>query len=143
LPLEEGLARHERSFWKLRLCSGFAIGKTTVELGLWSNNSERAKFVERLNEEKSLHNPAYQIRSESGEYRTTLAFYELTDYESEPAVLAIFYDVTEQKNAQLALQTSEQKYRNFIEQSMEGIWFLAFDQPIPTDLLQKNSGIDL
>ncbi len=33
-----------------------------------------------------------------------------------------------------ALRASEERYRNFIEQSMEGIWRLEFDQPIPIDL---------
>ncbi|HEX2996034.1 MAG TPA: ATP-binding protein [Anaerolineales bacterium] len=33
-----------------------------------------------------------------------------------------------------AVREGELKYRNFIEQSMEGIWFLTFDPPIPTSL---------
>ncbi|HMB25527.1 MAG TPA: histidine kinase dimerization/phospho-acceptor domain-containing protein, partial [Anaerolineales bacterium] len=32
------------------------------------------------------------------------------------------------------VREGELKYRNFIEQSMEGIWFLSFDPPIPTSL---------
>jgi PAS domain S-box-containing protein len=111
----------------------FAVSRTTINLGLWNNNSEHAEFVQKLKEEKSLHNPAYNIRSQSGEDRTTLAFYELIDVEGKPAVMSMFYDITEQKSAQLALQASEQKYRNFVEQGIEGIWFLAFDQPIPID----------
>jgi signal transduction histidine kinase len=46
----------------------------------------------------------------------------------------MFYDITDQKNARIALEASEQKYRNFVQQSLEGIWFLAFDHPIPTSL---------
>jgi PAS domain S-box-containing protein len=134
--LEDGrLIDANAAYWKL---TGFdpalATSRTTVDLGLWKNNSERAKFVKKLKEEKSLHNPAYSIRGPSGEARTTLAFYELIDYEGSPAVISMFYDITEQQTAQLALRASEQKYRNFVEQSMEGIWFLAFDQPIPIDL---------
>jgi PAS domain S-box-containing protein len=49
----------------------------------------------------------------------------------------MFYDITEQRSAQLALQASEEKYRNFVEQSIEGIWFLAFDAPIPVHLPEE------
>jgi PAS domain S-box-containing protein len=134
--LDEGrLLDANEAYWKLTgLTPEFAIGKTTVELGTWESVSERAKFVQRLKQEKSIHNPAYEIRDQSGETRTALAFYELSDFESQPAVLAMFYDITEQKDAQLALQASEQKYRNFIERSMEGIWLLAFDRPISIHL---------
>jgi signal transduction histidine kinase len=63
-----------------------------------------------------------------------LAFYELIDFGDEPAVLTMFHDITEQRKAQQALQASEEKYRNFVEQSIEGIWLLGFDEPIPTNL---------
>ena len=32
------------------------------------------------------------------------------------------------------LAQSEERYRNFIEHSFEGVWLLAFDEPIPLDL---------
>jgi PAS domain S-box-containing protein len=132
---EDYLIDANASYWKL---TGFdstsSIGRTSVDLGLWTTDSERAKLAKKLKEEKSFHNPAYSLRSQSGEDRITLASYELIDYEGKPAMMSMFYDVTEQKNAELALQASEEKYRNFIEQSMEGIWFLAFDQPISINL---------
>jgi PAS domain S-box-containing protein len=136
VSLEEGrLIDANEAYWRLLgLDPASAIGKTTVELGLWNSHSERAEFVKELKEHKSLHKPADKLRSQSGEERITLAFYELIDFEKEPAVLAMFYDITEQKRTQVALQASEQKYRNFVERSMEGIWFLAFDQPIPISL---------
>jgi PAS domain S-box-containing protein len=122
------------AYWKL---TGFdphvSIGRTTVELGLWQDESERAKFVKKLREANSLRNSAYRLRNSAGADRTTFAFYELIDYEGQPSVISMFYDITDQENVQIALQASEEKYRNFVEQSMEGIWFLAFDQPIPID----------
>jgi PAS domain S-box-containing protein len=111
-----------------------ALGSTVMELGFWSNDKERQKFVHKLKEKKSLRNPSYRFMSHTGEERITLAFYELIDVDGEPAILSMFHDITEQKRAEQALQASEEKYRNFVEQSMEGIWLLGFDHPISLDL---------
>ena len=136
VSLEEGrLLNANQAYWRLR---GFdpnsADEKTTVDLGNWTNTAERQQFVARLKEHKSLHNPAHTMRNISGEERTTLAFYEMIEFEGKPAVMSMFHDITEQKKSQVALEASEQKYRNFVEQSMEGIWFLEFDHPIPISL---------
>ena len=111
-----------------------AIGMTTVELGFWSTIPERAKFINKLQEQTSLYNPNYRFVNPAGEERTTLAFYELIDFDDQRSILSMFHDVTEQRKFQQALQSSEEKYRNFVEQSMEGIWYLAFDEPISTYL---------
>ncbi len=134
--LEEGrLIDSNAAYWQLTgFDPNFALSHTTIELGLWKDDAEREKFVKKLKEQKSLHNPAYTFRRRAGGNRITLAFYELIGYENNPAIMSMFYDITDEKNAQLALQASEEKYRNFVEQSMEGIWLLGFDQPIPTNL---------
>jgi PAS domain S-box-containing protein len=134
--LEEGfLVEANQAYWKL---TGFdpqtAIGRTTVELGTGETEGDRARFVARLREKRSLHDSAYEFRNVSGQKCVTMAFYELITLGDQPLILSMFYDVTEQTNAQLALRASEQKYRNFVERSLEGIWLLAFDQPIPIHL---------
>lgn len=111
-----------------------AIGRTTRDLGFWKDEAERERFTKELQEQKSIQNTAYQFVSLPGKERITLAFYELIEIENQPAILSMFYDVTDQRNAQAALQASEEKYRNFVEQSIEGIWYLVFDQPIPIHL---------
>jgi len=42
-------------------------------------------------------------------------------------------DVSDHRRVQDQLAASEQRYRNFVKQSTEGIWLLAFDQPISLD----------
>ena len=43
-------------------------------------------------------------------------------------------DITERKRAEEALRQSEQRYRDFIEHSHEGVWRVDLDQPIPINL---------
>jgi len=134
--LEDGrLIDANKAYWKL---TGYdpktSTGRSTVELGIWEDNSERSKFIAKLKKQKSLHNPAYEFKNQLGETCVTVAFYELVALNNQPAILSMYYDVTGQRSAQLALQASEQRYSNFVEQSIEGIWLLAFDKPIPINL---------
>ncbi len=123
------------AFWRL---TGFnsqeAIGRTTIDMKFWKDQEDRLRFVRKLVEKRSLKNPSYELVNENGRKRITIAFYELIDYRMEPAVLTMYYDVSEQQSIQKALQASEEKYRNFVGQSLEGVWLLAFDRPIPTNL---------
>ena len=50
------------------------------------------------------------------------------------AVVVSFADVTAERTSLMALRTSEQRYRTFIEQSSEGIWRYEFTQPVSVAL---------
>lgn len=130
--LEDGrLIDANTAYWELM---GYdpakSIGRTTLDLGLWTTENERARFVAKLKQERSLRNPAYEFRSVLGERHITQAFYDLVQWDNRPTILSMFYDVTEQRRTQLALQASEEKYRTFVEQSIAGIWRLELDQPV-------------
>jgi PAS domain S-box-containing protein len=43
-------------------------------------------------------------------------------------------ELQQRQLALFELAQSEERYRNFIEHSFEGVWLLAFDEPIPLDL---------
>lgn len=43
-------------------------------------------------------------------------------------------ELLERRAAEQALRQSQERYRNFIEHSFEGVWLIQFDQPILTDL---------
>jgi PAS domain S-box-containing protein len=59
----------------------------------------------------------------------------IIDYDGKNAVLGIAIDISESKKNQEKIRLSEEKYRNFVEQSSEGIFRLEFRKPIPVKLV--------
>ena len=51
--------------------------------------------------------------------------------------IAIKQDITERKRAEAALRDSEQRYREFIGRSIEAVWRIELDHPIPVDLPEE------
>ena len=126
-------------YWKL---TGFnpesALGRTTVELTVWDNEEDRRAFIKKLEEHKSLRNPAYEFVNAKGEARITIALYELMDFGAEPVILSIFHDITEQKRIETALARSESRLRAMLDAVPDMIFELTRDgvmlQFIPSTL---------
>ena len=104
------------AYWKL---SGHdpetSIGRTTFELRDGLQAAQRDRFVRELLEKKSIQNPAYDFLNEQGEQLKTVAFYELIDEAGTPAILSMFYDMTEQSQARDALHQNEMRLRAMLE----------------------------
>ena len=64
------------------------------------------------------------------EYRNTLR----TEGVANPIVRGLAHDVTERMLAEKALRQSEQRYKDFISHSNEGVWRVELDEPIALEL---------
>ena len=80
------------------------IGHTSIELGLWDANQNRDEFVAVLKEKGMVRDKEVRYPNVPNGPRDTLGFYEPIELGGETCLLAMFYDVTEQKKAQQALQ---------------------------------------
>ena len=79
------------------------LGRTSVELGFWEGG-RRELFVSQLREHGGLQGMETQYTNVPNGPKDTLAYYELIDLGGQPCILAMFYEVTEQKKAQKAMQ---------------------------------------
>ena len=77
-----------------------AIGKTTIELGLWVDPAERDRILATLGASGKLRNEELQFRTRNGDVITCLVSTELIELEGEKCALAILEDISERKKAE-------------------------------------------
>ena len=85
------------------------------------------RFRDRLAGESVPPRHEYRIVRKDGTIRWLETFATAIEYQGKPALQAAFVDITERKRAEKALQQSEKKYRQLVENMQEGIWLIDKD----------------
>lgn len=115
------------AYWQL---TGYdpqtSIGKTAEDLDMWDSMDDRKFFVEKIKQEHSIVNSNYNfLEYKTLQPRSAIAFYELIETDAQPCVLSMFYDVTEQKQAQNDLQNAEARKRAILRAIPDMIFEVA------------------
>ncbi len=93
------------------------IGRTTLELGLWADPSERAIVLREMQEQGHLHNREGRLRTKSGEIRSIMVSLHSIQLVSTPCLIYLAHDITERKRTEEALHKSEDRYRALYQDS--------------------------
>jgi PAS domain S-box-containing protein len=99
-----------------------AIGRTTLELGLWSDPRDRTHLIERLKSEGSLQDIERNTYHRDGTVRTVLISFEPIELDGAACIIAILHDITERKLAELALRASEERFELAVRGTSDGLW---------------------
>jgi PAS domain S-box-containing protein len=91
------------------------IGKTSVEINMYANPSDRERLISLLRTNGYLRNIETMIRRKSGELRLTLISAERIIIHNKRALLATIQDITERKRTEIELYRSEERYRQLVE----------------------------
>jgi PAS domain S-box-containing protein len=92
------------------------IGRTTGDLGIWSQPQERARLRQMLQTHGAIHSLEFEFCKKSGEIIVGLLSAEIINLENESCLLAVTTDITERKQAEEVLRLSEAKYRELAQQ---------------------------
>ena len=74
-----------------------AIGRTTLELGLWSSSSDRDDELRTLAEDGQVRNREYKFRTRAGKEIIGTISAERIEIGGEPFALSVIQDITERK----------------------------------------------
>ena len=104
------------------------IGKTSLELNIWVNPSDRKKLVEGLKKKGTFKNLEAKFRAKNGKIVDGLMSASLIDLEGIPHLINITRDITERKKIEEAHRESERKL-NTLFNNLQGIAYRCkFDE---------------
>ncbi|MFB2897046.1 PAS domain S-box protein [Aerosakkonemataceae cyanobacterium BLCC-F50] len=92
-----------------------AIGKTCVEMQLWTDLADLHHFRASLLQYGRIDNFEVGFRTKSGEIKTVLLFANVTRLDEQDCVIGVLSDISARKQAEIALQASETRFRTVVE----------------------------
>src|SRR5215472_5532088 len=115
------------------------IGKTSLDLNLWVDPEERSRILNDLRKHGKVLNHERRHRSSTGRIFTVLSSMEIIEVQGAQRLLSTFVDITQTKQAQQALIESEQRYRDFVTHSHEGVWRVELERPLPVETPEQEA----
>jgi diguanylate cyclase (GGDEF)-like protein/PAS domain S-box-containing protein len=108
-----------------------AIGRTTLELGLWVHPEQRAHLIKGTKAKGEVISMEVQFRASSGQIHDGILSAQKVELEGQPYLLSTFLDTSERKNAEQALKDSQERLDLALDSAQLGTW----DWHIPSGML--------
>ncbi|NLV27193.1 MAG: PAS domain S-box protein [Methanomicrobiales archaeon] len=97
------------------------IGKNTIELDIWSSQEKREQFIDLIKKHGQVKGFEMITHSKSGKPFIVSISAETLALENQSFLISTIRDITGRKQNEIALKESEEKYRNVVEQALDGI----------------------
>jgi PAS domain S-box-containing protein len=98
------------------------IGRTTLELGIWSDPSDRSRLLEALARDGATDSRRIALRTNGGAVRAVEMSAHVVNVDGTPCILAIDRDVTDRDRQDEALRESEERFRALATFAPVGIY---------------------
>jgi len=98
-----------------------AVGRTTIELGLWDDSASREGHIAELRSKGEVRDLPVMIRARGGRKLAGSISASLVDYDGEPHIVGVVHDITEARQLRRKVRQYEQKFAALFETSPESI----------------------
>jgi diguanylate cyclase (GGDEF)-like protein/PAS domain S-box-containing protein len=118
-----------------------AIGRTSLELGLWKDAADRARLLKEVGEKGVSEESEASFITKEGAVKHGIVSSRKIEIRGEEKVVAVMHDITARNEMENALKESEEKFRMLVENSYDIIYTLdpkgvfTFVSPVWTRLL--------
>lgn len=99
-----------------------ATGKTSLQLGLNPNETERANIIAQVQSSGSARNVETRLYTKSGEQRIFLLNIDLVHLGQDQYALQTAHDVTVSKEAEESLRESEKRFQSLADSMPQLVW---------------------
>ena len=100
------------------------VGKTSIELNIWADLSDRDKLVKGIKANGKVENLETTFKMKDGSLRKGIMSAALIELDGVPHILSMTRDVTERKQAEVALLKSKEQYDSLISNIPVGVYIL-------------------
>ena len=100
----------------------YIIGRSVLEIGIWTNLLDRDQMIDSLQKHNSLKNFESVFRTKDGSLKKVLISASLININNEPHILSVTRDITSRKLTEKTLIHTEHRFRQIAENSEDMIW---------------------
>ncbi len=112
------------------------LGRTSLELNMWLNPSDRATFIQTLKSQGYVKNQEIDIRLRMGGIGVGMISAEPIKINGEKCIISVLYDISDRRAADEKLRKSEEKFRSLLENVTDALFVHDFEGNI-TDVNQR------
>jgi len=99
-----------------------AIGNSGQDLQLWSSQADRSRVIELLRQGRGIRNMELAFRSRAGRALVGLLSAEVIEFGGTQCMLVVVRDITERKEMEEAIRTSEERFRELFENANDIVY---------------------